>query len=185
MMGTGERPPAARPGRSPLARDRGARGRAPSDRPARRLESRARARALQALYAWDVRSSATEGQSARRTPAPRTDRLPLIADAVWDDLAVAPDERRAAARLIREVADRLPEVDQALTHAATNWRLARMGVIDRSVLRLATAELASGSTPARVVITEAVHLAERYGTTQSAQFVNGVLDAVARQMDRL
>ncbi len=79
----------------------------------------------------------------------------------------------------------MPEIDQVLTHAATNWRLARMAVMDRSVLRLATAELASGSTPARVVITEAVHLAERYGTTQSAQFVNGVLDAVARQMDRL
>jgi N utilization substance protein B len=98
---------------------------------------------------------------------------------------VAPDERRAATRLIRDVADRMPEIDQALTHAATNWRLARMAVMDRSVLRLATAELASGTTPARVVITEAVHLAERYGTTQSAQFVNGVLDAVARQMDRL
>jgi transcription antitermination protein NusB len=184
-MRTGERPPTARSARSSVARDRGGRNAASSGRPPRRLESRARARALQALYAWDIRSSTSESQSTRRTAVPRTERLPLIAHAVWDDLAVAPEERLAATRLIREVADRMPDLDQALTRAATNWRLARMAAIDRCVLRLATAELASGSTPARVVISEAVHLAERYGTTQSAQFVNGVLDAVARQMDRL
>jgi transcription antitermination protein NusB len=57
--------------------------------------------------------------------------------------------------------------------------------VDRCALRLAAAELTEGSTPARVVIKEAVRLAERYGTSQSAHFVNGVLDALARRMDRL
>jgi N utilization substance protein B len=67
----------------------------------------------------------------------------------------------------------------------TNWRLDRLGVIDRSVLRLAAAELDQGATPPRVVIQEAVHLAERYGTVKSAKFVNGVLDALARRMGRI
>ena len=67
----------------------------------------------------------------------------------------------------------------------TNWRLERLGVIERSVLRVAAAELRRGETPPRVVIQEAVRLAERYGSEQSARFVNGVLDALARRMGRL
>ena len=152
-----------------------------------RLETRARARALQALYAWDVRSSAGKPDPrARRSAATGAGAvLTQVADQVWDDLAVAPEERRVASRLVGEVAENLPQLDQALADAATNWRIARMAVVDRCVLRLAAAELLQGSTPARVVISEAVHLAERFGTSQSAQFVNGVLDAVARRMDRL
>ena len=61
----------------------------------------------------------------------------------------------------------------------------RLGVIDRCVLRLGAAELHEGVTPPRVVIQEAVHLAERYGTVKSAKFVNGVLDALARRMGRI
>jgi N utilization substance protein B len=53
------------------------------------------------------------------------------------------------------------------------------------VLRLGAAELVRGETPARVVIKEAMHLAERYGSAASARFVNGVLDALARRMGRL
>jgi len=98
---------------------------------------------------------------------------------------VAPEERRLAARLIAGVTEHLPRLDHEVELVATNWRLARMAVVDRCVLRLAAAELTQGVTPARVVIKEAVRLAERYGTSQSAQFVNGVLDALARRMDRL
>ncbi|PYO49728.1 MAG: hypothetical protein DMD72_04150 [Gemmatimonadetes bacterium] len=64
---------------------------------------------------------------------------------------------------------------------ATNWRLERLGAIERSVLRLGAAELMKGDTPPRVAIQEAVRLAERFGTSASAKFVNGVLDAFARQ----
>jgi N utilization substance protein B len=67
----------------------------------------------------------------------------------------------------------------------TNWRLERLGVVDRCVLRLGAAELQRGETPPRVVIQEAVRLAERYGTLKSAKFVNGVLDALARRMGRM
>ena len=63
-------------------------------------------------------------------------------------------------------------------------RLERLSAIDRSVLRLAAAELRLGETPFKVVIKEAVHLAERFGTHESARFANGVLDALARRMGR-
>jgi len=74
---------------------------------------------------------------------------------------------------------------RALADVTTNWRLDRLGAIERCVLRLAAAELATGETPPRVVIQEAIHLAERYGSARSAMFVNGVIDALARRMGRL
>ncbi|MGH7622756.1 MAG: transcription antitermination factor NusB [Gemmatimonadaceae bacterium] len=138
--------------------------------PRTRVETRARARVLQALYAWDVR----HGQ-----------RLERVAEQLWDDLAVPADERRIAGPIVRTIVQRGDALDTELADVTTNWRLERLGVIDRSVLRLAAAELDQGATPPRVVIQEAVHLAERYGTVKSAKFVNGVLDALARRMGRI
>ena len=71
--------------------------------------------------------------------------------------------------------------DAALMEVTDNWRLERIGAIERSVLRLGAAELSRGEAPPRVVIQEAVRLAERFGTSASARFVNGVLDAYARR----
>ncbi len=135
-----------------------------------RVETRARARALQAVYAWDLRG------------APDLDR---VATAIWDDLAIAPDERHLAGLLVREIIAHGDEIDRQLAEVTTNWRLERLGVIERTVLRVAAAELYRGETPARVVIQEAIRLAERYGSEQSARFVNGVVDALARRMGRL
>ncbi len=104
---------------------------------------------------------------------------------MWDDLAVPADERRIAGSLVRTVARHGAALDAELADVTTNWRLERLAVIDRSVLRLAAAELEQGTTPPRVVLQEAVHLAERYGTLRSAKFVNGVLDALARRMGRI
>jgi len=64
--------------------------------------------------------------------------------------------------------------------AARNWRLERMAVVDRNVLRLASYELAHTDTPVEIVIDEAVRLAKRYGDDPSPAFVNGVLDGVAK-----
>jgi N utilization substance protein B len=61
----------------------------------------------------------------------------------------------------------------------------RIGAVERCVLRMAAAELTIGETPPRVVLQEAVTLAERFGSAQSAKFVNGVLDALARRMGRM
>jgi N utilization substance protein B len=136
----------------------------------RRTETRARSRALQALYAWDVRGEKD---------------LEKIAERVFDDLAVAPDERKLAAVLIHVFAGRRAELDRGLKEVTENWRMERLGAIERSVLRLAATELSIAETPPRVVLQESIRLAERFGTPQSARFVNGVLDALARRMGRL
>ena len=138
--------------------------------PAERVETRGRARALQALYAADVRDLS---------------KLRRIATHVFDDLAIAADERVFASQLVATVADHGAELDAALSEITANWRLERLGAIERSVLRLAAAELARNVTPVKVVLHEAVRLAERYGTERSARFVNGVLDAYARRLGRL
>jgi N utilization substance protein B len=135
-----------------------------------KLQRHGRARALQALYAWDVR----DGQPLDR-----------VAALVWDDLAVSADEREFAAALTRIVSAQGAELDAELAEVTTNWRLDRLGAIERCVLRLAAAELQQGSTPAKVVIQEAVRMAEAFGSAPSARFVNGVLDALARRMGRL
>ena len=135
-----------------------------------RVETRARARALQALYAWDMRGG-TE--------------LERVASQVWDDLAITPEERRVAGPIVRYVAQRQRDLDSELAEVTTNWRLERIGAVERCVLRMAAAELSIGETPPRVVIQEAVTLAERFGSAQSARFVNGVLDALARRMGRM
>ena len=131
-----------------------------------RVESRGRARALQALYAWDLRSG---------------EDLTKVAVKVWDDLAVSPEERQFAGGIVRTVAANHAELDEALMAVTDNWRLERLGAIERSVLRLGAAELRRGEAPSRVVIQEAVRLAERFGSAASARFVNGVLDAYARK----
>ena len=135
-----------------------------------RVETRGRARALQALYAADLRDLT---------------KLRRIASHVFDDLAVSADEREFASRLVATVADRGAELDAALSEVTANWRLERLGAIERSVLRLAAAEMARDETPVKVVLQEAVRLAERYGTARSARFVNGVLDAYARRLGLL
>ncbi|HEX9484675.1 MAG TPA: transcription antitermination factor NusB, partial [Gemmatimonadaceae bacterium] len=129
-----------------------------------RVETRARARALQALYAWDMRG----GKELER-----------VATQVWDDIAITPEERVVAAPIIRRVAARQSDIDAQLTEVTTNWRLERIGAVERCVLRMAAAELMIGETPPKVIIQESVMLAERYGSGASARFVNGVLDALA------
>jgi N utilization substance protein B len=135
-----------------------------------RVETRARARALQAIYAWDLRGEQD---------------LDRVSGQIWDDLSVAPEERKIAGLLLRTLQGDRVELDRMLAEVTTNWRLERLGAIERSVLRLAAAELRRGETPPRVVIREAIRLAERYGNPESARFVNGVLDALARRMGRL
>jgi N utilization substance protein B len=73
----------------------------------------------------------------------------------------------------------LPTIDATLESASQNWKLSRMCSIDRAVLRLATAELALGQTPKKVVINEAIEIAKEYGTENSGRFVNGILDKIA------
>jgi N utilization substance protein B len=79
----------------------------------------------------------------------------------------------------------LSEYDARIAAAAEHWRLERVGAIERNILRLALAELDEGATPARVVIDEAVKLAHWFAGARAPAFVNGVLDAVARETGAL
>ena len=135
-----------------------------------RSRRRARARALQALYAWDL---VPDGGLVR------------VAERLFADLAVGAAERDFAAPLLAKAANDLAAIDADLAAITTNWRLERLSAIDRSVLRMAAAELRIGNTPPVTVIKEAIHLAERFGTDSSARFVNGVLDALARRLGRI
>jgi N utilization substance protein B len=135
-----------------------------------RIRRRARARAQQALYAWDL---VPDGG------------LVAVGERLFSDLAVGPDERSVAAPLLAHAASSLDAIDRELAAVTTNWRLERLSAIDRSVLRLAATELLKGETPPVTVIKEAIHLAERFGTNASARFVNGVVDALARRLGRI
>ena len=136
-----------------------------------RLETRARSRALQAVYAWDVRG--------------RVNPLTSVARIMWDDIGIPRDERLFASLIVAAVEKDLAPIDADLESITVNWRMDRLGAIERCVLRIAAAELRQMETPARVVLQEAVRLAERFGSEQSAKFVNGVLDALARRLDKL
>ena len=135
---------------------------------------------LQALYAWDVRSG---GGTLPQTE--RGAQLDKVAAQIWDDLSVSPEERRIASALVRTFIAKRDTIDAELVEVTTNWRMERLAVLDRCVLRMGASELERGETPPRVVIQEAVTLAERYSGVKSAKFVNGVLDALARKMGRI
>jgi N utilization substance protein B len=95
--------------------------------------------------------------------------------------AWARTDERAAQLASRAVAD-AAAFDQRLARLAEHWRFERVGIVERSILRLALAELAERATPPRVVIDEAVRLAQWFAGGKAPPFVNGVLDAAAREM---
>jgi N utilization substance protein B len=92
---------------------------------------------------------------------------------------VAPQRLPYLDLLLQTLQDHLPDVDRALQSALENWRLDRLSVMDRSILRLSAAELLFiDEVPPKVSIQEGIRLAEAYGGKDSTRFVNGVLDAL-------
>jgi N utilization substance protein B len=87
--------------------------------------------------------------------------------------------RSFAKDLVEGTVERVEEIDALLAHHSERWRLDRMSVVDRNLLRLAVYELLSKASPASVVINEALEVAKRFSTPESPAFVNGVLDAVS------
>lgn len=132
--------------------------------------SRARGWALQALYAWEQRGGGVETG------------MPVLQE-LFANLRVSPANRPYAEILVRLVATNLAKIDRIIEEALTNWRLERLAVVDRAILRLGTAEMMFvDDVPPRICIREMVQLAEKYGTGDSPRFVNGVLDAVMRRV---
>jgi transcription antitermination protein NusB len=154
--------------RSPAGRDpRGGPG-GPADGSAPRDRTRARAWILQILYRWD---SERKGGGA---PA-----LAALMDETFATRLVALRRQAYIRRVLDTLEANFPEVDQALRDSLENWRLERLSVMDRAILRLAATEiLYLEDIPPRVSIQEAIRLAEQYGGDESGRFVNGVLDAL-------
>jgi len=94
-----------------------------------------------------------------------------------------PDLQEFARALVAGVRRNRAELDALLGQTAEHWSLGRMAVTDRNVLRLGAYEIRHADTPDRVAINEAVELAKRYGSAQSAQFVNGILDRLMHERD--
>jgi N utilization substance protein B len=98
---------------------------------------------------------------------------------------LGPEARELAGELVRGVVGEREAVDRVLLRAAANWRLERMSRVDRNILRLATYELmVKRDIPPAVVLNEAIEIAKAIGSTESAAFVNGVLDRVRRDLGR-
>ena len=90
--------------------------------------------------------------------------------------------RGFAEDLFRVAVGNLEKIDELITANSKHWRIERMPSVDRNILRLAVYEMMYSNTPAAVVIDEALELARRYSNEESVQFVNGVLDAVHRDL---
>lgn len=135
---------------------------------ARSARHRSREAALQALYAADLGSA----RGAPRASGEAVDEL-----ATHFELPAG--AQVFARELVEGVREHRETLDKALSEAARNWRLDRMAIVDRNVLRLGAYELIVCGTARAVVIDEAVELARRYGDDRSPRFVNGVLDALA------
>ena len=109
--------------------------------------------------------------------------IPILQE-LSESLRISPRNRFYAEALLRVFGQHQPEIDARIQKHLTNWNLARLSVMDRNILRLGVAELAYiEDVPPRVTIREMIRLAERYGTPESPRFVNGVLDAVMRELE--
>ena len=139
---------------------------------ARRIDrTRARAWALQIHYQWDVRE--------------REGTFSDVLEEVMAMRRIAESRMPYLRRMAAELDARGDELDQLLEVALDNWRMDRLALLDRGILRIAAAELICfDEIPPKVSIQEALRLAERYSGPESPRFVNGVLDALYKRVIR-
>ncbi len=108
-----------------------------------------------------------------------------ILEYFWDMNEHPKKVREFANRLFEGSIERLKEIDKTIQQHTQNWRLSRMAAVDRNILRLAVFEfLSAPKTPETVVINEALEIAKKYSTHESAQFVNGILDSIKNALNQ-
>jgi N utilization substance protein B len=143
-------------------------------RPQREERHRAREAAVQMLYQWEV------GRAS----------LPDVMQTFWthqppDAEPVSEDQQVFATALAAGVIGAVAEIDPLIAAAAEHWRIERMNVLDRLILRLAVYEfLHEPATPPKVVINEALELARTFSTDDAVRFINGILDAIRRRLEK-
>ena len=130
---------------------------------------RSRRRALQVLFEWDM----------RREPIDRA--ISHFYETLYSEVSEKkPKPDRFMEELVRGTVENATEIDKKIEAKAEHWRLERMPVVDRNILRLAIFELEGKTVPAAVIIDEALGLARQFSGDESLPFINGVLDAVYR-----
>lgn len=121
---------------------------------------------MQMLFQWDM-----------------SEQEPAELEAKFWRAAKATESTRAFAnRLFEGAAQDTAAIDELIVKQAENWRLERLAVIDRAILRLAIYELRTTDTPPKVILNEAVDLAKKFSSEEAGSFVNGILDAVRKSL---
>jgi N utilization substance protein B len=133
---------------------------------------RAREQALQLLFQWDL----------RRTPIEEIIRGYYDSLLITEESVARPRPDEFAELLLRGVIDELAGIDERIARNAAHWRMERMPAVDRNVLRIAVYEMLRTDTPPAVAIDEGLELARRFSGEESVHFINGVLDAVRREL---
>lgn len=131
---------------------------------------RSRKRALQVLFEWDMRRESIDGAIAH-----------YYETLYSEESETKPKPDKFMEELARGTVANADRIDKTIEAKSEHWRLERMAVVDRNILRLAIYELGQQAVPAPVVIDEAIELARQFSNDESLSFINGVLDAVHRQ----
>ena len=130
---------------------------------------KAREYALQMLFQWDITK----------------DNIESVMAGFWSNIDEPPAVIEFANQLVTRTIEHVEEIDAIVQRHAEHWRLDRMAVVDRNLLRLATQEfMYDKETPKTVVINEAIEIARRFSAQESPQFVNGILDSIRKEVER-
>jgi N utilization substance protein B len=136
-----------------------------------------RERALQILFQWDLHQSIGGANTGHTQQG---------LDEFWAEHETTPDVRAFAERLAQGVIAEREELDRVIGSSGSNWRIDRMPIVDRNILRTAVYELLRiPDVPAKVSVNEAIELAKRFADDETRRFVNGVLDQVLKTDARL
>jgi transcription antitermination protein NusB len=130
---------------------------------------KAREYALQMLFQWDITK----------------DSIEQIISTFWENNEELQATMDFANTLAKRTIENVERIDGLIGRHAEHWRLDRMAIVDRNLLRLATQEfLFDKETPKNVVINEAIEIARRFSSQESPQFINGILDSIRKDVER-
>jgi len=150
---------------------------------------RSRQRALQVLYQWDMTKRPVDEAIRAFYDTLDADKVAEEPMEEKDDDEPEEEESGASGRdpfmeeLARGASEMAPDIDHRIAQKSAHWKLDRMPVVDRNILRLGIYEMSRQDTPAAVVIDEALELARQFSGEESVAFINGVLDAVHKEMN--
>ena len=127
---------------------------------------KARELALQMLFQFDMSGNVPD----------------MIIDTFEDLQKSKPNTREFATKIFKGTVDHIEKIDEMIQAQADNWRLSRMAVVDRNIIRMSIYEfLHEDDTPKLVIIDEAIEIAKKFGTQKSSQFINGILDGILKR----